>query len=101
MKEKIKFYFSRLFFDGIFFTLALLNTTYAFAEKRGWLSCVIWILLTIFWLSIICVDFCNANKLVNDIDKVEPEDSSILGGDQPSEKAKLEKTTQDAEVKDE
>ena len=100
MKEKIKFYFSRLFFDGIFFTLALLNTTYAFAEKRGWFSCVVWILLTIFWLSIICVDFCNANKLVNDMDKVESEDSSILG-DQLSDKAKLEKTTRDAEVKDE
>lgn len=100
MKEKIKFYLSRLFFDGMFFTLALINTIYAFIDKRGWFSCVIWILLTFLWIGITYVDFRKTNKLVNEIDKVEPEDASILIA-QLYEKTKSEKTTQDDEVKDE
>lgn len=100
MKNKIKFYFTRAFFDGMFFALSLVNTIHAFVDKRGWLSCISWILLTIFWIGIIYIDFHNANKLVNEADKVDSEDMSILGA-QLYGKAKLEKITQDAEVKDE
>lgn len=100
MKNKIKFYFTRAFFDGMFFALSLVNTTQAFVDRRGWFSCAIWILLTLFWIGIIYIDFRNANKLTTEIDKVESEDTSILGA-QLYGKAKLEKTIRDAEVKDE
>jgi hypothetical protein len=97
MKNKIKFYFTRAFFDGMFFALALVNTVHAFVDRRGWLSCVSWILLTFFWIVIIYIDFHNANKLVTEADKVEPEDTSILGA-QLYGKAKLEKKKQDDDL---
>lgn len=100
MKNKIKFYFTRAFFDGMFFALSLVNTIHAFVDKRGWFSCVSWILLTLFWIGIIYLDFHNASKLTNEIDKVESDDTSVLGA-QLYGKAKLEKKKQDAEVKDE
>ena len=98
MKNKIKFYFARAFFDGMFFALALVNTIQTFVDKRGWLSCVSWILLIFFWIGIIHLDFRNANKVVNEVDKVDPENTSILGA-QLYGKAKLEKKK--LEAKDE
>lgn len=97
MKNKIKFYFTRAFFDGMFFALVLVNITDAFVNKKGWLSCVSGILLTLFWIGVIYVDFSNANKLVDEVDKVEPEDTSILGA-QLYGKAKLEKKKQDDDL---
>ena len=97
MKNKIKFYFTRAFFDGMFFALSLVNTIHAFVDKRGWLSYISWILLTIFWIGIICADFHNANKLTNEINKVESEDTSILGA-QLYGKAKLEKKKEDDDL---
>jgi hypothetical protein len=97
MKNKIKFYFTRAFFDGMFFALALVNTTHAFVDKRGWLSCASWILLTFFWIGIIYIDFRNANKLTNEVDKIESKDTSILGA-QLYGKAKLEKKKQDDDL---
>lgn len=97
MKNKIKFYFIRAFFDGMFFALTLVNTIYAFVYRENWYDCAHWTLLTLFWIGIICVDFIefhNTNKLVN---KVESEDTSVLGA-QLYGKAKLEKTTQDADL---
>jgi hypothetical protein len=97
MKNKIKFYFTRALLDGMLFALALVNTTHAFVDKRGWFSCAIWILLTLFWIGIIYMDFRNATKIVNEADKVEPEDTSILGA-QLYGKAKLEKKKQDDDL---
>lgn len=97
MKKKIKFYFARLFFDGMFFALILVNITDAFVNKKGWLSCVSGILLTLFWIGIIYVDLRNVNKLTNEVDKVESEDTSILGA-QLYGKAKLEKKKQDDDL---
>lgn len=97
MKNKIKFYFTRAFLNGMFFALALVNTTRAFVDKRGWLICVSWILLIFFWIGITYTDFRNATKIVNEADKVELEDTSILGA-QLYGKAKLEKTTQDVDL---
>ena len=97
MKNKIKFYFTRAFFDGMFFALSLVNTIHAFVDKRGWFSCAIWILLTLFWINIIYIDFRNANKLVNEADKVDSEDTSILGA-QLYGKAKLEKKKEDNDL---
>ena len=97
MKNKIKFYFTRALLDGMFFALSLVNTTHAFVDKRDWLSCVSWILLTLFWIGIIYIDFRNANKLTTEIDKVESEDTSILGA-QLYGKAKLEKKKQDDDL---
>ena len=97
MKNKIKFYFTRAFFDGMFFALVLVNITDAFVNKRGWLSYISGILLTLFWIGVIYVDFRNANKLVDEVDKVEPEDTSILGA-QLYGKAKLEKKKQDDDL---
>ena len=100
MKNKIKFYFIRAFFDGMFFTLTLVSTIYTFVYRESWYDCVHWTLLTLFWICIICVDFVdfrNANKLINEVDKVDSEDTSILGA-RLYGKAKLEKTTQDANL---
>lgn len=97
MKNKIKFYFTRAFFDGMFFALSIVNTIHAFVDRRGWFSCTIWILLTLFWIGIIYMDFRNATKIVNEADKVEPEDTSILGA-QLYGKAKLEKKKQDDDL---
>lgn len=97
MKNKIKFYFIRAFFDGMFFALSLVNTIHAFVDRRGWLSCVSWILLILFWISIICVDFHNVNKLTNEVDKVDSENTSILGA-QLYGRAKLEKKKEDDDL---
>lgn len=97
MKNKIKFYFARSFFDGMFFALILVNITDAFVNKKGWFNCVSGILLILFWIGIIYIDFHNANKLVNEVDKVDSEDTSVLGA-QLYGKAKLEKITQDADL---
>ena len=97
MKKKIKFYFARLFFDGMFFALILVNITDAFVNKKGWFSCTSAILLTLFWIGIIYVDFRNANKIVIEVDKVDPENTSILGA-QLYGKAKLEKNKQDDDL---
>lgn len=97
MKNKIKFYFTRAFLDGMFFALSLVNTIHAFVDKRGWLSCISWILLTIFWIGIIYIDFHNANKLVNEVYKVDFEDTSVLGA-QLYGKAKLEKKKEDNDL---
>lgn len=100
MKNKIKFYFIRAFFDGMFFTLILVNAIYAFVYQGGWYDCAHWTLLTLFWIGIICVDFIefhNTSKLLDEIDKVDSENNSVLGA-QLYGKAKLEKTTQDADL---
>ena len=97
MKNKIKFYFTRALLDGMFFALSVVNTIHAFVDKRGWLSCVSWILLTLFWIGIIYADFRNACKIVNETDKIEPEDTSILGA-QLYGKAKLEKRKKDDDL---
>ena len=97
MKNKINFYFARAFFDGMFFALVLVNITDAFVNKRGWLDCISGILLTLFWIGIIYIDLHNVNKLTNEVDKVESEDTSILGA-QLYGKAKLEKKKQDDDL---
>ena len=100
MKNKIKFYFIRAFFDGMFFALSLVNTIHAFIDKRGWFSCAIWILLTLFWINIIniiYIDFRNANKVIIEVNKVESEDTSILGA-QLYGRAKLEKKKEDNDL---
>ena len=89
--------FTRAFFDGMFFALSIVNTIHAFVDKRGWLSCVSWILLTLFWISIIYVDFRNASKLTNEAYEVDSEDTSILGA-QLYGKAKLEKKKEDDDL---
>lgn len=97
MKNKINFYFARAFFDGMFFALSIVNTIHAFVDKRGWLSCISWILLIFFWIGIIYIDFRNANKLTTEVDKVESEDTSVLGA-QLYGKAKLEKKKEDDDL---
>lgn len=103
MKNKIKFYFIKAFFDGIFFTLMLVNAIHAFVYQEGLYECYHWTLLTLFGIGLICVDFIDfidfydTDKLLDKIDKVEYEDTSILGA-QLYGKAKLEKTTQDNDL---
>lgn len=97
MKNKIKFYFTRAFFDGMFFALSLVNTIHAFVDKRGWFSCAIWILLTLFWINIIYIDFRNVSKVIIEVNKVESEDTSILGA-QLYGRAKLEKKKNDDDL---
>lgn len=97
MKNKINFYFTRAFFDGMFFALVVVNVTDAFVNKKGWLSYISGILLTLFWIGIIYIDLHNVNKLTNEVDKVEYEDTSILGA-QLYGKAKLEKKKEDDDL---
>lgn len=97
MKNKIKFYFIKAFFDGIFFTLMLVNAIHAFVYQEGLYECYHWTLLTLFGIGLICVDFHSANKLVNEADKVDSEDVSILGA-QLYGKAKLEKKKEDNDL---
>ena len=57
MKNKIKFYFIKAFFDGVFFTLMLVNAIHAFVYQEGLYECGHWTLLTLFGIGLICVDF--------------------------------------------
>lgn len=106
MKNKIKFYFIRAFFNGMFFALTLVNTIYAFVYLRDLHSCAHWILLVLFWIGIIWtiytdfgdfVDFHTTNKLLDEVDKLDSEDTSVLGA-QLYGKAKLEKKKEDNDL---
>ena len=103
MENKIKFYFIKAFFDGIFFTLMLVNAIHAFVYQEGLYECGHWTLLTLFGIGLICVDFIDfidfydTNKWLDEIDKVDSEDTSILGA-QLYGKAKLEKKKEDDDL---
>ena len=97
MKNKIKFYYIRNFFNGMLVALGIVNLINAIEEKFGWFD----IIVCVAWLSLmICftiLDNLAINRLIDKEPKVDEENTSVLGA-QLYGKAKLEKRKKDDDL---
>ena len=77
MQEKIKFYYTRIFFDGMLVALGIVNLVNAIEEKFGWFN----IIVCIAWLALmICFsiqDNIAINRLIEKEPKVDEENTIV------------------------